>query len=235
MVAGSGAMVAWMRRRRVFPRNMEAATTLWARPTNAIPTGARVTPASGFPQMEAIDQQGGLQSITPPPAPENQDIGEFPLNALAEGTDVKEDILDQAEVFVAHGYTNFAINVLQEYLHEMPADSPVPWLLLLDLLHREGDDAGYAEASTECRRHFNVNFAARPVSQEQDDIRGLETYPHILDMLTQAWNTPEIHAILKSLIYDQRGGVRMGFEPGAYRDILFLRALAQEKASQVAA
>jgi len=235
LLASGGALVAGMRRRRDLQRSEKAATMLWTEPINAMPAQARVDPASALPQLDAMLQDDSLPPPPPLSTPEEHDIVELPLSALAEGTDVKEGILDQAEVYVAHGYTNLAINVLQEYLHVVPAGSPVPWLLLLDLLLREGDEAGYAEASTECRRHFNVNFSAHPMSQDRDDNRGLETYPHILEMLTQAWNTPEIHAIFKNLIYDQRGGVRMGFEPGAYRDILMLRTLAQGKALQIAA
>ena len=34
--------------------------------------------------------------------------------------------------------------------------------------------------------------------------------------------------LFDQLIYDHRGGTRMGFEPGAYREILLLRAIAQD-------
>ncbi len=54
-------------------------------------------------------------------------------------------------------------------------------------------------------------------------------------MLTQAWNTPAIDALFDDLIYDQRGGTRLGFEPGAYRDILLLRDIAQRKTLAMAA
>ena len=42
------------------------------------------------------------------------------------------------------------------------------------------------------------------------------------------WTTPDVNAFFHDLVYDDRGGTRMGFEPGAYRDILLLRAIAQE-------
>lgn len=48
-------------------------------------------------------------------------------------------------------------------------------------------------------------------------------------MLTQAWDTSELDAIFQALIYDRRGGVRVGFEPAAYRDLLFLFDIAREK------
>jgi hypothetical protein len=174
-----------------------------------------------------------LHSIRPkPPA---QDIDEIPLTALSEGTEVREDILDQAEVFVAHGHANLAIQMLQQHLHQAPTESPVPWLLLLDLLRREGDETGYAAASQQCKRHLNINLAAYPLSQDPEDSHGLENYPHTLEMLTQAWDTPGVEPLFDDLIYDQRGGTRLGFEPAAYRDILLLRDIAQQKALAMAA
>ena len=227
LLASSGALVVWMRRHREVPRSEAASTIIWTRPVNAMPTRARVDGELPLPQLDPMLQNDRPQPR--PPAKVDPDIVDLPLSALAESTDVKDDILVQAEVYVAHGHTNLAINALQEYLHEAPAESPVPWLLLLDLLRREGDEAGYAEASAACRHHFNVNFSAHPMSQGQDDNRGLETYPHILEILTQTWNTPGIHAVFKDLIHDQRHGARMGFEPGAYRDILLLRDIVQIK------
>lgn len=44
----------------------------------------------------------------------------------------------------------------------------------------------------------------------------------------KVWNTPDIEAFFHDLIYDNRGGTRIGFEPGAYRDILLLRSIAQD-------
>ena len=146
----------------------------------------------------------------------------------SNATEVKEDILDQAEVFMAFGHGDLAVHLLQEHLREAPTESPVPWLLLLDLLHREGDTAGYAAASAECRRYFNVNLTDHPVSQDNDNGQGLEAYPHLLDQLVKVWNTPGIDAFFHDLIYDNRGGTRIGFEPGAYRDILLLRAIAED-------
>ena len=225
LLASSGALVAWMRRHREVPRSEAASTIIWTRPINAMPAKIHVDRESPSPQLDPM-----LQNDSPKPSTTvDPDLLELPLSALAESTDVKDDILIQAEVYVAHGHPNMAINALQEYLHDAPAESPVPWLLLLDLLLREGDEAGYAEASAACRRHFNVHFSAHPMSQDQDDNQGLEAYPHILEMLTHAWNTPGIHAVFKDLIYDQRHGARMGFEPGAYRDILLLHDIAQEK------
>lgn len=51
---------------------------------------------------------------------------------------------------------------------------------------------------------------------------------HLLEQLVNVWSTPDINAFFHDLIYDDRGGTRMGFDPGAYRGILLLRAIAQD-------
>jgi hypothetical protein len=93
---------------------------------------------------------------------------------------------------------------------------------------RGEDTEGYAAASAECRRYFNINLTGHPISQDNDTGQGLEAYPHLIEQLVTVWNSPETDTFFKELIYDHRGGTRIGFEPGAYRDILLLRAIAQD-------
>jgi len=209
---GGGALAAWRRR----PRRIQAALAddaAWMRSdTGTLKTLSEMT-------------------LTPPakPEPVSQRMPEIAPPPPAAGTEVKEDLLDQAEVFMAHGHGELAVHLLQEHLRAAPGESPVPWLLLLDLLHREGDTAGYAAASAECRRYFNINLTGHPVSQDNEQSQGLEAYPHLLEQMVKAWSTPDIGAFFHDLIYDNRGGTRMGFEPGAYRDILLLREISQQR------
>lgn len=205
------ALIAWLPRRRHEPRVALKGSAPWTPPDATMMTLSDITAG---PQAE------------PPPAPQRMpEIAQPPRN---EDTEVKEDILDQAEVFMAHGHGDLAVHLLQEHLREAPTESPVPWLLLLDLLHREGNTEAYAAASAECRRYFNINLTGHPISQENESGLGLEAYPHLLEELVNVWNTPDINAFFHDLIYDDRGGTRMGFEPAAYRDILMLREIARD-------
>lgn len=210
LLTASIALAAWLlRRNRRTPQTLILDDAPWMQPE----------------MPETLSEM--TSQIEPPPAPQRMpEIA--PPPPLTDGTEVKEDILDQAEVFMAHGHANLAIHLLQEHLRDAPTESPVPWLLLLDLLHREGDAVGYAAASAECRRYFNVNLTDHPISQDNDSGEGLEAYPHLLEQLVSVWNSPDRDAFFKDLIYDHRGGTRMGFKPAAYRDILLLRAIAQD-------
>ncbi|KVW97088.1 hypothetical protein ABW22_05325 [Thiobacillus denitrificans] len=205
------ALIAWLPRRSRSPRV-------------AIQENAPRTPPDAA-MMTLSDITAGPQAEQPPAPQRMPEIAQPPRS---EDTEVKDDILDQAEVFMAHGHGDLAVHLLQEHLREAPTESPVPWLLLLDLLHREGNTEAYAAASAECRRYFNINLTGHPISQENEAGRGLEAYPHLLEELVNVWNTPDINAFFHDLIYDDRGGTRMGFEPAAYRDILLLREIARD-------
>lgn len=219
-LAASAALIVWLRR-RAQARDDTLSTPFFddalpptqddhANVLEEIPTRQEVASVSPEPQAAAHYHYGGDSS---------QD----------EGTEVKEDLLDQAEVFMAHGHADLAIHLLKEHVQKDPTESPVPWLLLLDLLHRQGDSAEYAAAGDECRRYYNVNLTGHPISQEGEPPGpGLESYPHVLERLTSMWSTPELENFLHEMIHDSRGGTRMGFEPGAYRELLLLHEIAKD-------
>lgn len=225
LLAAGALLIAWLSRRRgrqtasILPDDLA-----WEPHPDVLPA----LPDAGL-ATAVLPTRAPASATAAPVAPHPQRMADVPPPPLLElGTELKEDILDQAEVFMAHGHGELAISLLQEHLREAPTESPVPWLLLLDLLYRDGDKVGYAAASAECRRYFNVNLSGYPVSQDSDIGQGLEAYPHLLEQLEKVWNSPTINEFFDDLIYDKRGGTRMGFEPSAYRDILLLRAIAQD-------
>lgn len=213
LLTGAGMLAVWLHRRKREP--LEYMADSWTQ-----------TPIIAMPDTNLSATEPPSQPVEDTPAPERMPEIDRPMEPGV--TEVKDDILDQAEVYMAHGHGELAIHLLQEHLRDAPTESPVPWLLLLDLLHREGDAAGYDAACAECRRHFNINLSAHPVSQVSGQEHGLEAYPHLLDQLVEKWRSPDLYDFFKDLIYDHRGGTRMGFEPAAFRDILLLRAIAQD-------
>lgn len=220
LLTGLAALVVWLRRRSRTQTAPYALQDEWsvasAMPAYEAEVAAPATPA---PAPQAHKEA--------PPEPPVR-MAEIAKPVEQEATEVKDDILDQAEVYMAHGHSDLAIHLLQEHLREAPTESPVPWLLLLDLMHRDGDLAGYAATCKECRQHFNIALADHPAANQADTGEGLEAYPHLLDRLVDVWRAPDVDAFFNDLIYDHRGGTRMGFSPAAYREILLLRAIAQD-------
>ncbi|PKO24947.1 MAG: hypothetical protein CVU35_06655 [Betaproteobacteria bacterium HGW-Betaproteobacteria-8] len=143
------------------------------------------------------------------------------------GATVNEDILEQADVFVAHGRSNLAIVLLQDHLRDFPDLSPEPWLMLLDLLKREGQAEEYESTAAECKRYFNVaikDFNSPPL----EDNSCIEDYPHVTDQLVQVWGSTEAVPYLDDLIFNRRPEARQGFERSACLDIVQLRSIASE-------
>lgn len=152
------------------------------------------------------------------------------------GATVNEDILEQAEVFVAHGRANLAIVLLEDYLAEFPSSSPAPWLMLLDLLQRDGLKNEFDAAAVECQRYFNVSAGDfnRPAHEDHSSV---EDYPRVKEQLERLWGTPDVIPFLDDLIFNRRLDdvvfnrkieARTGFKRNAYNDILFLRSIANE-------
>jgi hypothetical protein len=215
LLAGAIVLIVWLSRRSQAHGD---STEAWN------PSGSTPLPGMGDRVADPWTQPLPQQTER---APAPQRMPEIAAPEMIQSTEIKDDILDQAEVYMAHGHSDLAVHLLQEHLREAPTESPVPWLLLLDLLHRDGNTEGYIAASAECRRHFNVNLDSHPISQDNETSQGLEAYPHLLEQLVHVWNSPAIESFFNELIYDHRGGTRIGFEPAAYRDILLLRAIAQ--------
>lgn len=183
-----------------------------------------------FPAAPTIISPEPLRAAPPARVPAQSRPAEpdvFSPAISAGGTEVNEDILDQAEVYVAHGHASLAIHMLQEYVRNAPTESPVPWLLLLDLLTREGPEAEYRATCVACKKYYNINLSIAPQDAALEGAN-LETYPHVIAHLQRVWGCHEAKAFLADLLYDRRGGTRQGFEPGAYREIMLLRSVADE-------
>ena len=184
-----------------------------------------------FPAAPVIVPPNTLDAAVPTRAttePHTTDADAFSHVLSALGTEVNEDILDQAEVYVAHGHASLAIHMLQEYVRTAPTESPVPWLLLLDLLAREGPEAEYRETCIACKKHYNINLSVIPRDADTPEDASLEAYPHVIAHLQHVWGYQEANAFLADLVYDRRDGTRQGFEPDAYREIMLLRSIAEE-------
>ncbi len=172
------------------------------------------------------------KTVIAKPQPKASPVPQPAFNPLDNGHEgmgatVNEDILEQAEVFVAHGRASLAIVLLQDHLRDFPNLSPAPWLMLLDLLKRDNQADEYESATKECQRYFNV--AAEDFSNPLlEDNSSIENYPRVTDQLVQVWGTTEALPFLDDLLYNRRLEARQGFERNAYLDILLLRSIASD-------
>ena len=155
--------------------------------------------------------------------------------AAENGVEVDDSLVDEVEVFMAHGHAELAINLLEEHLRAAPDESPIPWMLLLDLLKRQKLAKSYEQARVACKKHFNIRIPDLDEDDPGPGAAGLEAYPHLLAELTRLWGTPECEAYLDDLIFDRRGGSRVGFDPPTYREIMLLRTMQGDEVPPITA
>lgn len=149
---------------------------------------------------------------------------------VVEDSDQEMSVLEHADVFLSHGRTELAIQMLQSHLLEHPKQSVTIWLFLLDLLAKQNLHALYEQTAMECKDHFNVNipgFDAKPTATAHT----LEAYPHLSAGLQAVWGTPAAITYLDDLIYNNRLEPRAGFDKQLIEELLALKSVAQERAS----
>jgi len=147
--------------------------------------------------------------------------------ATARDVSIEEliDLEQQAEFFVVLGQDDAAIDLLMQHLRDTGGGSPLPYLKLLELHHRRGDRLAYERT----RESFNHRFNAYAPAWEVDlgAGRSLEDYPGVVPRLQQVWPRPlDAMAELEALLFRKSRGEL--FDLPAYREVLFLYALARD-------
>ena len=136
------------------------------------------------------------------------------------------NILDHADVFLSHGRTSLAIQLLQNHLLEYPKQSVTVWMFLLDLLSKEHMQAAYEQTARECQEHFNVRISEFR-DDETTDRHTFEDYPRLTSGLEQAWGTPAALTYIEELVYNSRLETRVGFEKNVLEELLLLKDIAK--------
>ncbi|MEO8081230.1 MAG: hypothetical protein ABI641_11910 [Caldimonas sp.] len=196
-------------------------------------------PSSGLPTAPATI--GGLEVTTVlGPAPiarpsaavsaagarteEDAPAGDLSMEALI-------DLEQQAEFFVVLGQDEAAIELLGNYLRRGDGASPLPYLKLLEIHQRRGDEVAYEQV----RAAFNQCFHAHAPDWSTDLHfgRALDEYPQTVARLQALWPTPlQAMQSLDALLF-RRDAAADAFDFPAYRELLFLYSIARELAGHV--
>lgn len=219
-------MIAALVRRELIKRKLERDEAIWF-VDNKEPSIADepLIPASKV--SEAIFNSTVLDEVDAVlRAPQNftSSVNQQP-NLYAEAEQEADNVLDHAEVFIAHGRTNLAIQLLQNHLEEFPTESPNVWLRLLALLAGEDSEADYEQAVTECNQFFNIKLP-KYADALLDDESSIEDYPHIVQRLEGVWGSQFAVSFLNDLIYNQQSQPREGFARNTFVELFFLRQIA---------
>lgn len=173
------------------------------------------------PVAAAADRIPATQATQPLPA------GLVVPDAVQRDVSIEEllDVEQQAEFFVVLGQDEAAVDLLMGHLRNAGGASPLPYLKLLEIYHRRGDQAAYERM----RRRFNDRFNAVAPDWATGLQRGrsLEDYPEVMSRIQSQWLRPaDAMAELETLLFrTERGQL---FDLPAYRDVLFLFTLARD-------
>lgn len=251
--------LAWLLRQRTRDRS-EA--QWWATPEGeAVRAAATQIMASGHaPLGDRVSGPSPLQSDPLPPrtfAP----VGEMTMPAVtapaALGTSslsirgpaaaapepprremsVEEliDLEQQVDFFVVLGQDDSAIDLLLSHLRGSGAGNPLPYLKLLDIYLGRGERDAYERIRERFNQQFNA--IAPPFGANPADGKSLEEYGPLLARLQFLWADPsQALEVLETSLFP-RGKARTNETPArfdlpAYRDLLFLYALARDLAAR---
>ena len=151
----------------------------------------------------------------------------FQLRDTESHVDVTElsQVTEEAQVYAELGRNDQAIALLRDHIDGQRGDksSPAPWLMIFELYRKTNNRRGYDELAPQFRKHFNgrvPDWDNYGHELSLDD--GLEAFPHLVARIERDWGTSDARKFLEELLYDNRGGSRLGFSLAAYRDILLL-------------
>ena len=198
-------------------------------PSAAVPA-AEVHPVSvletpAFAPHRPAPRGVATEPVNPPTLPLAQPLPGDNDGPRDVSIDELLDLEQQAEFFVVLGQDDAAIELLVEHLRHTGGGSPLPYLKLLEIYRRRGDRSDYERT----RARFNHRFNAYAPEWEVDLQTGrtLQDYPGVIPRLQQVWSRPlDSMAELEALLFRKSRGEL--FELPAYREVLFLYALARD-------
>lgn len=136
------------------------------------------------------------------------------------------DLEQQAEFFVVLGQDDAALELLESHVQTTAGASPLPYLKLLEIYQRLNKREDYERV----RSTFNSRFNAYAPAWESDLQHGhaLEEYPGVVDRLQSLWSHPAKAMELLQVSLTRADGSEETFDLPAYRELLFLYAVARD-------
>ena len=136
------------------------------------------------------------------------------------------DLEQQADFFIALAQDDAAIDLLMGQLRMSGGSSPMPYLKLLDIYRRRGDN----DAHERIRERFNRRFNAHAPACVAEPMAGqpLDAYPDVIARLQAAWATPDEAVGLLELLMGRSHNSDPGFDLPAFADLMLLHSVARD-------
>ncbi|HZW11833.1 MAG TPA: hypothetical protein VFF81_01400 [Noviherbaspirillum sp.] len=146
-------------------------------------------------------------------------------NTLPQAEEIM-DVMEQVQFFLSIDDHANAVRLLEQLITDQgdTPGSPWPWLSLLDIYRKLGEQEEYERL----RARFSQRYNGRVPhwSEAWEETEGLIALPHLRKRITQLWKTDKIVPFLERLLVDNRGGTRQGFDLSSFQDIRMLLEIA---------
>jgi hypothetical protein len=165
----------------------------------------------------------------PAPAPELPRTS-VQLSAYAPPEPTIEEHIDldqQVDFLLVLGQDEEAIDLLLEHLRGTGGTSPGPYLRLMQIYRRRGDQGAYERT----RERFNQRFNALAPEWTAGvaGLRELTDYPEVFAEIQRAWPVALDAATTIETLLFRRGSEDERFDLPAYEELLFLYWLSRER------
>ena len=146
----------------------------------------------------------------------------------ARGVNVEElfDIQQQADFFISLGQHDQAIEVLENHIQENAQTSPLVYLDLLKLYHRQEKRTEYQDLAEVFTRFFNAEVPK--FDGFKDETLGIEAYEATLSKIVLFWQTDNILKIIEDCVLRESGRTSETLDLEAYRELLLLHSVAKD-------
>jgi Tfp pilus assembly protein FimV len=200
--------------------------------SRAVTIGTSVEAAASEARLAPLTEPMD-EALRPDPATEGSSIDIALVDDDAPRHISVEELIDleqQAEFFQVLGQDEAAIDLLMGHVRSPAGTSPLPYLKLMEIYQRRGDQGAYDEI----RGRFNAQFNAYAPAWEEElnQGRALEDYPHVIGRLQTLWAMPSraMDVLQSSLLRQDAEGPT--FDLPAYRELLFLYSVARDLAEE---
>ena len=138
------------------------------------------------------------------------------------------DLEQQVEFFIVLGQDEAAIELLMSHVRSDGGISPLPYLKLLEIYRRRGDNDAYQRIRERFNRRFNAYAPDWDADLQQG--RSLVDYPETTARLQGLWSAPvRVMETLDASLF-RRNKTDETFDLPAYRELLFLYSIARDLA-----
>jgi hypothetical protein len=186
--------------------------------------------AAAQPQPVVLDphEAPATEVAKPRPAPVEQPRPPAPAEPLIDVAE-HESALELAEIMLSFGRVQGAAQTLADYIEANPKQAVRPWLKLLDVYRQAGMRAEFDTLAQRLNQTFNVEVLPWDDAGRHRFADSLEGYPHLMEAITRAWDTPGCADYLTHLMRDNREGTRAGFPLSVLHELLLLLGIAEAR------